>query len=299
MTPSRRPFVGAAWRVYCNLARSMPPSHHPNRKLLCVAIKRNENTFLGEGQIYNIGSPAYEPIPDYQSIMNAGIDDVTLNRILNEQGKGRPVTGTKLTTKLPVGLRGARRGGIFKSMPIVPEILQRSTRTIEEINGIWNIPTPPFIPTIRRPQVNVAPPTIRPTVSRGPILNSRVGLPKNIIAGEPTMSLDLGALITGLGSQYINAKYPIQTQPVGWPSFQSIPEYLGYGGGTEVIEGTGGGICPIIPKGYYVTAKGEIRKKAKRRRRRLATPSDIKDLAALSSVTTGPEKKQWIATHPS
>jgi len=264
-----------------------------------VAIKRNDWQFEGEGQIYNIGAPAYEPIPDYQSIMNAGIDDITLNRILNEQGKTGGTTGTKLTTKLPVGLRGARRGGIFQSLSIVPEILQRSTRSIQEINVGWNIPTETFVPPNRRPQVTVAPPTIRPNVSRSPTPTTGVGLPKTIISEGTNVANDLGALLVGLGTTYINAKYP-QQQNVGWSPYGAVKEYLGYTDPeTVVIDQGGGGMCPTIPKGYYITARGEIRKKAKRRRRRLATPSDIKDLAALSSVTTGPEKKQWIATHPS
>jgi len=31
-----------------------------------MGIKRSENTFEGESQIYNIGSPSSEEIPDYQ-----------------------------------------------------------------------------------------------------------------------------------------------------------------------------------------------------------------------------------------
>lgn len=110
------------------------------------------------------------------------------------------------------------------------------------------------------------------------------------------MALDLGNLITGLGTTYINARYP-QQQNVDWST--SLPEFLGFNTGDQTEIATVAPGCPIIPKGYFINDKGEVRKKPKRRRRRLATPSDIKDLAALSSVTNAPEKKTWIATHPS
>ena len=44
---------------------------------------------------------------------------------------------------------------------------------------------------------------------------------------------------------------------------------------------------------------GRLCKKQRRRRKRLATTSDIKDLAALKSVLSPADLKTWIATHPS
>ena len=64
------------------------------------------------------------------------------------------------------------------------------------------------------------------------------------------------------------------------------------------MESPNGPGCPA-PPGWKYNDQGQLVRKRHRRRRRLATPSDIKDLAALSAVTNPAEKKTWIATHPS
>lgn len=57
--------------------------------------------------------------------------------------------------------------------------------------------------------------------------------------------------------------------------------------------------CP--PKSYCVDGKtGKVTiKQKRRRRRRLATSSDIRDLSSLKSVLSPADLKMWIATHPS
>jgi len=91
-------------------------------------------------------------------------------------------------------------------------------------------------------------------------------------------SMDLGALITDLGTAYLQAKY--QPQPVGYAAPSVQPAFS---------------LEPDIPFVDIIPGK----KKCRRRRRRLATTSDIKDLAALKAVLGGGEAfKTWIATHP-
>lgn len=129
--------------------------------------------------------------------------------------------------------------------------------------------------------------------------------------GTQTMSLDLGNLLGTLGSQYISARYGQPPVPqVMAPTFQA--------------QGPAAGIAPTpalagpnlmdlgqqgydyffgdstVPKNMTIDpVTGRLCKKQKRRRKRLATTSDIKDLAALKSVLSPADLKTWIATHPS
>jgi len=149
--------------------------------------------------------------------------------------------------------------------------------------------------------------------------------------GTQTMSLDLGNLLGNLGSQYISARWGTPAQPtVFQPTMQAqgpvagvlaptpvnsamdmlgITPYanmLGYqsGNGSALPIPTPGdvtitGNCP--PPSYCVDGKtGKVTiKQKRRRRRRLATSSDIRDLSSLKSVLSPADLKTWIATHPS
>jgi len=114
------------------------------------------------------------------------------------------------------------------------------------------------------------------------------------------MGLDLGNIInTGLGVyrdiKVADTAQPAYYQPAFQPGalspFSDVPF-------TDLFTDPSTGAVTSIPKGYRL-CNGKLTKIRRRRRKRLATASDIKDLASLSAVTTGPEKKTWIATHPS
>lgn len=145
------------------------------------------------------------------------------------------------------------------------------------------------------------------------------------------MSLDLGNLLGNLGSQYISARWgtprqPQVTQPTirpqgpraGMTLTQPVNSDLLPGWGDVIDWGAGlftpeqqqqlgpapGGVtiqgnCP--PPSYCVDGKtGKVTiKQKRRRRRRLATSSDIRDLSSLKSVLSPADLKMWIATHPS
>ena len=132
--------------------------------------------------------------------------------------------------------------------------------------------------------------------------------------GTQTMSLDLGNLLGTLGSQYISARYgqprpPVITAPTIRPQgpragvaaqpvlLESLPEMASeaydYFFTDEQKAQLGNGNMRIDP------VTGRLCKKQRRRRKRLATTSDIKDLAALKSVLSPADLKTWIATHPS
>ena len=152
--------------------------------------------------------------------------------------------------------------------------------------------------------------------------------------GTQTMSLDLGNLLGNLGSQYISARWGTPRQPqVMAPTIRPqgpvagvlaptpvnsamdmlgitpYAEMLGYQSGNgstlpiPTIPTPGDvtitGNCP--PPSYCVDGKtGKVTiKQKRRRRRRLATSSDIRDLSSLKSVLSPADLKMWIATHPS
>ena len=149
--------------------------------------------------------------------------------------------------------------------------------------------------------------------------------------GTQTMSLDLGNLLGNLGSQYISARWGgggqqvvtnppfmpqgprggvLNTTPVDFPNLTTIPGQLydyytsNQGSGNLPTIPTPGdvtitGSCP--PPSYCVDGKtGKVTiKQKRRRRRRLATSSDIRDLSSLKSVLSPADLKMWIATHPS
>ena len=151
-----------------------------------------------------------------------------------------------------------------------------------------------------------------------------------LVKGNESMGLDLGNIwggIVDLGGQYINARYgqrgPQVMQPTMTtqgprggilnttnvdllPGWGDIVEYgrdiltpdqqqqLPMPGGVQIT-----GNCP--PPSYCVDGKtGKVTiKQKRRRRRRLATSSDIRDLSSLKSVLSPADLKTWIATHPS
>jgi len=155
--------------------------------------------------------------------------------------------------------------------------------------------------------------------------------------GTQTMSLDLGNLLGNLGSQYISARWGTPAQPTvfqptmqaqgpvagvlnpqqvaSWQDMLGITPYtnmLGFGQGSAPVptiptiptiptpgDVTITGNCP--PPSYCVDGKtGKVTiKQKRRRRRRLATSSDIRDLSSLKSVLSPADLKMWIATHPS
>lgn len=303
----------------------MPPSHHPTRLCPVLVIKRRQSSFLGEGQAIGIGSPAWEPIPDYTSILENVLDplqDIQRQVQVGQVTRGqiRPGVG-KIITQIPVGM-GIPRGRFeVPTESILPPLLQSGRSKIGKIltspTRGPQIPVRPNISTEGRPRlkvsgeevevievqpgifikkpksgiiqpirkqpvnkrrtpVQVVQPT-RPQVSISPTRITRVGLTTNQPRTQP-MALDLGSLIQQAVGGYTDYQIAKLQQPALFP-FDQLSNLVS----PDTSQ-------PII---YAAPCK------RRKRRRRLATPSDIKDLAALSSVTTPSEKKTWIATHPS
>jgi len=184
----------------------------------------------------------------------------------------------------------------------------------------------PVLPTVAPTTARSAPPEVSGQstgVNQAPISQpvpqtfAAVGeqkLEPLVQEGTQTMSLDLGNLLGTLGSQYISARYgqprpPAVTAPTIVPQgpragvaaqpvlLETLPEMAGqaydYFFTDEQKAQLGNGNMRIDP------VTGRLCKKQRRRRKRLATTSDIKDLAALKSVLSPADLKTWIATHPS
>ena len=149
--------------------------------------------------------------------------------------------------------------------------------------------------------------------------------------GTQTMSLDLGNLLGNLGSQYISARWGTPRQPqVMAPTIRPQGPRAGVAGQPVLLDtlpemARGAydyfftdeqaqqlGQLPNAPTGapmtngctppsYCVDGKtGKVTiKQKRRRRRRLATSSDIRDLSSLKAVLSPADLKMWIATHPS
>lgn len=104
--------------------------------------------------------------------------------------------------------------------------------------------------------------------------------------------MDLGTVVATLGGQYIQSRYqqPPQQQPV---FLDTITDFFTDGSAQT------GAPAPGQKCGYvWNPDTGKWQKKSRRRRKRLATQSDLKDLAALKGVLgSGEAFKVWIATH--
>lgn len=115
--------------------------------------------------------------------------------------------------------------------------------------------------------------------------------------GANNMALDLGSLLGNLGGAYIDARFNAQ------PSYNYGPSVAP----PMTMPALGVPFVDVIPETSARNqvwdprancGQGKWIRRNKRRRRRLATASDIKDLAALKNVTSGPQMNTWIATHP-
>ena len=103
--------------------------------------------------------------------------------------------------------------------------------------------------------------------------------------------MDLGSIITSLGTQYIQSRFqqPAVQQPV---FLDPLVNYFTDGSNQTA------GVAPQRCGYVWNPDTGKWQKKSRRRRKRLATQSDLKDLAALKGILgSGEAFKVWIATH--
>ena len=156
-------------------------------------------------------------------------------------------------------------------------------------------------------------------------------LPRQTQTGGPRMALDLGSIVRSLGEQYITTRWgmpdraimgdgrtaPIAATPVSYPAgvgagmvtpalaplalaggaARGIYGFLAGSSKAKIAAYLGGLGLALSADEIALMAADLSKVKCKRRRRRLATHSDIKDLAALSAVLgKGKLLETWVAT---
>ena len=139
-----------------------------------------------------------------------------------------------------------------------------------------------------------------------------------VTKGTQTMSLDLGGLLGTLGTSYIEARYGGPRAPqVMAPTIRAQGPQTGVAAQPVLAPLVAGGLGALGAEALDFFTDEQVAQipgakikidprtgqtsicRNRRRRKRLATTSDIKDLAALKSVLSPADLKTWIATHPS
>jgi len=283
----------------------MPPSHHPTGRACTLAIKRTtspqESDYFITGwnlEDYNwegdSGSRLEEQL-EARSVIPVGnrkipvfVSSTQLSPVVPILTRGPPVVLPKpapRVTQPPV------KTSVPTVAPVTTNAVIRGTgRYHKQPNGTW------YDKTLGIYIQNLPTPGVGDTEVMGPF-------PPNPFPNEES-DVDLGDLLGQLGSAFINAKYaPPTIQPV------SLAPTYGTGGmDGSVINPTpalGLPFVDVIPeagsKGMVYSPRANCGAggwvKRRRRRKRLATVSDIKDIAALKAVMGPSMLKTWIATH--
>ncbi|AXH79366.1 MAG: hypothetical protein [Circular genetic element sp.] len=227
------------------------------------------------------------------------------------------------------GITAALRAGTRPQISMGPPIDRRDVaveprRSVSQVRSEPTIfATPPFAGPIagsnQAPNQGIVPIPQRVTSV----------LPRETQTGEHTM--DLGSIIRGLGEQYITTRWgtpdraimgdgrtaPIAATPVSYPAgvgagmvtpalaplalaggaARGIYGFLAGSSKAKIAAYLGGLGLALSADEIALMAADLSKVKCKRRRRRLATHSDIKDLAALSAVLgKGKLLETWVAT---
>ncbi len=200
--------------------------------------------------------------------------------------------GSKTTTIIPSGrfpLPQISMGGGFPTVPGtrngVPPL----------VSAPLPMPPPPVPGTVARTQP-VSQPTVEP---RSP---TTIPLPSSSApGGKPMASLDLGQLALDLGTAYFQNRFAPSYMP---PVFSGGFNGGGIAATPAALDVPFVDVIPESPmKGMVFNpaancGAGKWQKKTRRRRKRLATASDLKDLASLKGIMgTGEAFKVWVATH--
>jgi len=168
-----------------------------------------------------------------------------------------------------------------------------------QITEVLPVQAPIPIPAL--PQVRTGPSTevggpdstsIHTGVANMPDLGDWLGAIGEAIPGPDFF--DLGSSVLGWGGPVSST--PVATPTVSQPPVAQPPNTPSYQGGTF------GGGCESDPRNQYVMkficGQWKWVKKRKRRSKRLANASDIKDLSSLMGVLgNGKNLTTWIATH--
>ena len=201
-------------------------------------------------------------------------------------GGGKPAVNTVILRQKNGLFRVVRNGVVHPNLTI-DEARAKSGQPI----NIGDYPIPAPRAPIKGGGVNVIP---------GPNLGDLTGgIPRQDINSTEGPPMDLGNLLGNLGGAYINARWgQPQTTVVSNPIPQVTP-----------VDTFGVPFVDVIPEAptdscggrmVYKKVCGQYKwvRQKNRRRKRLATRSDLKDLAALKGILgQGKAFEVWIATH--
>lgn len=186
--------------------------------------------------------------------------------------------------------------------PPTPTIMERPPTP-----EIFYEPPPPVIPDEATYPTPVPPPPPPNLVSPGIVQNEPgvfVG-PIQLVPEEEDVSHDLGHILATIAGDYIGQELGIG-QPPGFVDPATVTPTAGVPAtipGVPAVVTGGGGACypPANTKGMIYSPRAKCGAggwiKQRRRRKRLASASDIKDISALNSVLPKGMLKIWIATH--
>jgi len=210
--------------------------------------------------------------------------------------------------RIPVGPSIDRRDLPVAKMPQVPGV---GTETKKRETDFLPFPTNrgKWVSETGELPVTVAPTLPKPTVRSSPVPTTGAGLPttettggimpsvtdffRGLIAGDDDI-FDIGA---DLYDNFLKSDPPSIPPPLPDPAPTN-----GTNGGPPMGPMTVGNSCEADPRTQYdmkfICGEWKWVKKRKRRRKRLATSSDIKDLSSLKGVLGGGKSFDlWIATH--
>lgn len=172
-------------------------------------------------------------------------------------------------------------------------------------NSRWGSTDPRYVPwSVAKLGLDPKPPKLTLPTTAAPISGP-------VQKKEKPVALDLGNLIGDIFGSYIDARYtpstPGFTIPAG-PDYSTTPPgvngadpllrpALGFPG-FDVTSGDSPG-KGWLWKPATENCAGKWIKRGRRRRKRLATASDIRDIASLKNVGGPAFLKTWVATHPS
>ena len=250
---------------------------------------------------------------------------------------------TPIVAKIQMGQVFGGQGAFFNPAAIPWEVRARVNRLIAQraAGSRADVPlgSPVSVGDIAKQPSTSVPVMVAPParVTTGPVLSTikpsgrqQTTPNQTFVPTQPTQTrptMDLGNIITQLGSAYITARYgqprapapaydpmarPIMAQPVDTYGVQparmfgplisrgagAVSAYAGRISTADKIGIAIGGLgLGLAAEEIAEIAEAASKVKCRRKRRRLATHSDIKDLAALKSVLgSGKAFDTWIAT---
>lgn len=246
--------------------------------------------WAGPSRVTNLGRPGI--VADW-IIANIGRPNVRIDFPVGLPGVAVPGPGVGVP-----GLATATRTGTTGT---VPPAIDRRDQPLNETNvsgGIVAQAASDWFDyhTKRSAGLNVAPPGTGQ--STPPLIGNQTDMSADV--GETFLNILSGAAGQWVNREIWGAPSPVNQITMTQPDTQPVAPYEMGGGlpGVDCIPEPPPNRCGAKPVWKYHGGGYKWVYPKRRRRRRLATPTDIKDLAALKgTLGNGKAMETWIATH--